>query len=42
MDRYKKQRMRMVETQLKARDITDVRVLKPWVLFRVIFLLMKA
>jgi len=28
MDRYKKQRMRMVETQLKARDITDVRVLK--------------
>ena len=28
MDRYKKQRTRMVETQLKARDITDVRVLK--------------
>jgi protein-L-isoaspartate(D-aspartate) O-methyltransferase len=28
MDRYKKQRMRMVETQLKARDITDARVLK--------------
>jgi len=28
MDRYKKQRTRMVETQLKARNITDVRVLK--------------
>ena len=28
MDRYKKQRMRMVETQLKTRDITDTRVLK--------------
>ncbi|MDD5344654.1 MAG: protein-L-isoaspartate(D-aspartate) O-methyltransferase [Smithella sp.] len=28
MDRYKKQRTRMVETQLKARDITDIRVLK--------------
>jgi protein-L-isoaspartate(D-aspartate) O-methyltransferase len=28
MDRYKKQRMRMVETQLKTREITDTRVLK--------------
>jgi len=28
MDKYKKQRMRMVETQLKTRDITDARVLK--------------
>lgn len=28
MDRYKKQRIRMVETQLKTRDITDTRVLK--------------
>jgi protein-L-isoaspartate(D-aspartate) O-methyltransferase len=28
MDRYKKQRTRMVETQLKARDISDVRVLR--------------
>ena len=28
MDRYKKPRMRMVETQLKARDISDPRVLK--------------
>jgi len=28
MDRYKKQRMRMVETQLKTRDITDTRVLR--------------
>jgi protein-L-isoaspartate(D-aspartate) O-methyltransferase len=28
MDIYKKQRKRMVETQLKARDITDSRVLK--------------
>ncbi|OGP90990.1 MAG: protein-L-isoaspartate O-methyltransferase, partial [Deltaproteobacteria bacterium RBG_19FT_COMBO_43_11] len=28
MDKYKKQRMRMVETQLKVRDITDARVLK--------------
>jgi protein-L-isoaspartate(D-aspartate) O-methyltransferase len=27
MDRYKKQRMRMMETQLKTRDITDTRVL---------------
>ena len=28
MDKHKKQRMRMVETQLKTRDITDARVLK--------------
>lgn len=28
MDRYKKPRMRMVETQIKARGITDSRVLK--------------
>ncbi len=28
MDRYKKPRMRMVETQLKARGINDMRVLK--------------
>jgi len=28
MDRYKKQRARMVETQIKARSITDPRVLK--------------
>ena len=28
MDRYKKQRTRMVETQIKARDINDVRVLR--------------
>ncbi|MFO7569200.1 MAG: protein-L-isoaspartate(D-aspartate) O-methyltransferase [Smithellaceae bacterium] len=28
MDRYKKQRTRMVETQIRARGITDLRVLK--------------
>ena len=28
MDRYKKQRMRMVETQIRARSISDTRVLK--------------
>ena len=28
MDRYKKQRTRMVETQIKARDVSDVRVLR--------------
>ena len=28
MDRYKKQRARMVETQIKARNISDVRVLR--------------
>jgi protein-L-isoaspartate(D-aspartate) O-methyltransferase len=28
MDRYKKQRTRMVETQIKARGINDIRVLK--------------
>ncbi|MGD0169467.1 MAG: protein-L-isoaspartate(D-aspartate) O-methyltransferase [Smithella sp.] len=28
MDKYKKQRARMVETQLKARNISDVRVLR--------------
>jgi len=28
MDRYRKQRVRMVETQIKARGITDARVLK--------------
>lgn len=28
MDKYKKQRMRMVETQLKTRDIIDISVLK--------------
>ena len=28
MDRYKKQRMRMVDTQIRARSISDVRVLK--------------
>jgi len=28
MDRYKKQRMRMVETQIKARLINDVRILR--------------
>ena len=28
MDRYKKQRARMVETQIKMRGITDARVLK--------------
>jgi protein-L-isoaspartate(D-aspartate) O-methyltransferase len=28
MDKYKKQRMRMVEAQLKTRDVTDTRVLK--------------
>ena len=28
MDRYKKQRARMIETQIKARSITDPRVLK--------------
>ena len=28
MDRYKKPRLRMVETQIKSRGITDSRVLK--------------
>ncbi|PKN05957.1 MAG: protein-L-isoaspartate O-methyltransferase, partial [Deltaproteobacteria bacterium HGW-Deltaproteobacteria-7] len=28
MDRYKKQRTRMVETQIKARGVSDARVLR--------------